>query len=86
MSAIRSRTFKSGSGVALRLPSALGIAAGVEMRIEKAGDSLIIRPARDAAAEKAKVNRLVETLAALPVPGETPIREPIEFPTRRGLV
>ena len=32
---IRSRTFKSGNSVALRLPKALGIAEGVEMRVRE---------------------------------------------------
>ena len=85
MIAVSSKTFKSGNSVALRLPRALGIGADVEMRIEKDGDALIVRPARDAAAEKAKVRRLVEALQALPAPGEIEKREPIEFPDRLGL-
>ena len=42
-------------------------------------------PPRDRAAKNAKVRKLVETLEALPVPGETQPREPIEFPGRLGL-
>jgi virulence-associated protein VagC len=86
MNTIRSRTFKSGSGVALRFPPALGIGTVVEMRIEKVGNNFVVRPTRDAAAERAKVKRLAETLAAFPAPAEMPVREPIEFPKRRGLV
>jgi antitoxin VapB len=86
MNAVNSKTFKSGNSVALRLPRALGIAADVEMRIEKEGDALVVRPARDAAKEKAKVRRLVEALEALPAPGEIQPREPIEFPERPGLI
>ena len=86
MNAVSSRTFKSGNSVALRLPRALGIAADVEMRIEKDGDALVVRPARDPAAEKAKVRRLVDALGALPAPGEIQEREPIEFPDRPGLI
>ena len=85
MNAVSSKTFKSGNSVALRLPRALGIAADVEMRIEKEGDTLLVRPARDAAAEKAKVRRLVAALEALPAPGEIQQREPIDFPDRPGL-
>lgn len=32
---IRSTTFKSGNSIALRLPKALGIAEGVEMRVRE---------------------------------------------------
>ena len=32
---VRSKTFKSGNSVALRLPKALGIAEGVEMRVRE---------------------------------------------------
>jgi antitoxin VapB len=85
MNAVSSKTFKSGNSVALRLPRALGIGADVEMRIEKEGDILVVRPARDATAEKAKVRRLAAALAALPAPGEVQPREPIEFPERPGL-
>jgi antitoxin VapB len=85
MNAVRSRTFKSGNSVALRLPRALGVAADVEMRIEKEGDGFVVRPARDPVAEKAKVRRLVEALAALPVPDAIQPRDPIDFPDRPGL-
>jgi antitoxin VapB len=85
MNAVSSKTFKSGNSVALRLPRALGIAADVEMRIEKEGEVLVVRPARDTAAEKARVRRLAAALAALPAPGEAPARDPIEFPERPGL-
>jgi len=85
MNAVSSKTFRSGNSVALRLPRALGIPADVEMRIEKEGDFLVVRPARDPAAEKAKVARLVEALEALPAPGAVQSREPIEFPDRPGL-
>lgn len=85
MNAVSSRTFRSGNSVALRLPRALGIEADVEMRIEKEGNTLLVRPARDAAAERAKVARLVAALQALPAPDEIQRREPIEFPDRPGL-
>lgn len=83
MNHISSKTFKSGNSVALRLPRALGVEPGAEMRIERDGDALIVRPAVDAAAEKAKVLRLVELMRSLPV-GDEPIRrERIVFPKRR---
>jgi antitoxin VapB len=85
MNPVRSRTFKSGNGVALHLPGALGVAANVEMRIEKDGDGFVVRPARDPAAENAKVRRLVEALAAFPVPDAIQPRDPIDFPDRLSL-
>lgn len=85
MNAVTSRTFKSGNSVALRLPRALGIEADVEMRIEKEGDALVVRPVKDPAEEKRKLQELVEALRALPNPGELEEREPIEFPDRPGL-
>jgi antitoxin VapB len=85
MNAVNSKTFKSGNSVALRLPRALGIAADVEMRIEKDGDALVIRPVKDPAEEKRKLAELVAALRALPNPGELEVREPIEPPDRPGL-
>jgi antitoxin VapB len=85
MGAHETRTFKSGNSVALRLPRALGIGPGVEMRIEKEGDALVVRPVKDPAEEKRKLAELVEALRALPHPGELEVREPIEPPDRPGL-
>lgn len=85
MTAVTSKTFKSGNSVALRLPRALGIEANVEMRIEKDGNALVVRPVKDPAEEKRKLAELVEALRALPRPGEIEVREPIEPPDRPGL-
>jgi antitoxin VapB len=85
MNAVTSKTFRSGNSIALRLPRALGIGADVEMRIEKDGDALVVRPAKDPAEEKRKLAELVEALRALPHPPEVQKREPIEFPDRPGL-
>lgn len=85
MNAVNSKTFRSGNSVALRLPRALGIEADIEMRIEKEGDALVVRPVKDPAEEKRKLAELVEALRALPHPGELEKREPIEFPDRPGL-
>jgi antitoxin VapB len=86
MNAVNSKTFKSGNSIALRLPRALGIEADVEMRIEKDGDALVIRPAKDPAAEKAKLRRLIERLDEIGAVGEIGKRDPIEIPERPGLV
>lgn len=41
---IRSKTFKSGNSVALRLPKALGIAEGVEMRVREEHGRYVVEP------------------------------------------
>lgn len=41
----RSKVFKSGNSVALRLPKALGILEGTEMRVREERGSFIIEPA-----------------------------------------
>jgi len=41
---VRSKTFKSGNSVALRLPKALGIAEGVEMRVREEQGRYVIEP------------------------------------------
>ncbi len=38
------RTFKSGNSVALRLPKALGVTEGLQMKVRKEHDNLIIGP------------------------------------------
>ena len=38
------RSFKSGNSVAVRLPRALGVPAGVEFELEKEGDVIHLRP------------------------------------------
>jgi antitoxin VapB len=45
---VTTRTFKSGNSVALRLPKALGIPAGVEMRVREERGRYIVEPAEHA--------------------------------------
>jgi len=44
MTARKTRTFKSGNSVALRLPKALGIDPGVEMTVREQGGRYIVEP------------------------------------------
>ena len=44
MNEVTTRAFKSGNSVALRLPKALGIRAGTEMRIREEGGRYIFEP------------------------------------------
>jgi antitoxin VapB len=41
----RAKVFKSGNSLALRLPKALGLKEGAEMRVREEAGNLIIRPA-----------------------------------------
>ena len=41
---IRAKTFKSGNSVALRLPKALGIKEGVEMRVREEHGRYVVEP------------------------------------------
>ncbi|WCM29102.1 AbrB/MazE/SpoVT family DNA-binding domain-containing protein [Sphingomonas sp. QA11] len=49
----KSRTFKSGNSVALRLPKSLGIEAGVEMTVREEKGRFIVEPV---AAEPRKID------------------------------
>lgn len=82
---IHTKTFKSGNSVAVRLPKGFAIDAGVEIELDKNGDVVTIRLVRDAAREKARLQKLLDDLAAIGPVGEIEKREPIEFPDRPGL-
>ena len=41
---VRAKTFKSGNSVALRLPKALGIKEGVEMRVREEQGRYVVEP------------------------------------------
>lgn len=86
MGIIETRTFKSGNSVALRLPRGLSIGPDQLMSIEQIGDVLTVRPLKDAASEKARVNRLVDRLRAIGPVGEIGAREPIHMVERPGLI
>ena len=44
---VKTRTFKSGNSVALRLPKALGIEAGREMRVREERGRYIVEPVEE---------------------------------------
>lgn len=43
---IRAKTFKSGNSVALRLPKALGIKEGVEMKVREEQGRYVVEPVK----------------------------------------
>jgi virulence-associated protein VagC len=64
----------------------MGFGIGIEVRIEREGERLVLTPTRDPVAEK---KRLLDMLARLQAIGAPPdgvqTREPFEFPDRPGL-
>lgn len=85
MNAVSSKTFKCGNSIAVRLPKEIAFAPGLEVVIERKGDTLTIRPAVDPAEDKRRLLEMIEALKAIGPPGEIEKREPIYFPRRRGL-
>ena len=79
------RTFKSGNSVAVRLPKGFDIPDGMDVELDKNGDTVTLRLARDPAKERARMLKMLDDLAALPRPTNVEKREPILFPERRGL-
>jgi len=82
---VHTKTFKSGNGVAVRLPKGFAIPDGVEVELDKSGDVVTLRLTRDPAKEKARLLKMLEDLEAIGPVGEIEKREPIEFPDREGL-
>ncbi|MBW8910391.1 MAG: AbrB/MazE/SpoVT family DNA-binding domain-containing protein [Sphingomonas sp.] len=85
MGILETKTFKSGNSIAIRLPREVAFAEGTAVTIEKRGDALIIRPAKDPVEEKRKVLEFVEALKALPRVGEIEQRD-TDLPERPGLI
>ena len=79
------KTFKSGNSVAVRLPKGFAIPEGVEVELDKTGDTVTIRLAQDSAEEQRRMLEGLDALKALPKPPRILKRERIVFPKRRGL-
>ena len=82
---VHTRTFKSGNSVAVRLPKGFAVPAGVDVELEKSGDRVTIKLARDEAEAKRSWLAALDALEKLPKPPQIEKREPIEFPDRPGL-
>lgn len=59
---VKTRTFKSGNSVALRLPKSLGIEAGREMRVREESGRYIVEPV----AEEPKLIDLTGIAGSMP--------------------
>lgn len=79
MSAVNTRTFRSGNSEAVRLPKDVAFGSEVELTLVRSGDVLTIYPARPPIAE------VIRGLAALPRPASIEVRDTEELPERPGL-
>lgn len=80
-----SRTFKAGNSEAVRLPRGIGFGIGTDVVIERRGDEIVLRAAKDPDEEKARLRRLVDRLNEIGPVDVASRREAIEFPDRPGL-
>ena len=82
---VHTRTFKSGNSVAVRLPKQLGVASDENVLIIPQGRDFLVRRVVDPIEEKRKLMELIVAMDAIGPVGEIEVREPLEFPDRRGL-
>ena len=78
---LKTKSFKSGNSVAVRLPRTLGIAADTPLEIEQRGTELVIRAEVDREAILRKHRALADFLLSEPPTPEL-VRHPIEFRDR----
>jgi antitoxin VapB len=83
---IRSKAFKSGNSIAVRMPKGFGIPEGAELELDKSGDTVTIRLTRDPAEAQRRMRETWEKMKAIGAPeGGVQDRDPFEFPDRPGL-
>jgi antitoxin VapB len=79
MMRVRSRTFRSGNSVAIRLPRDVAFGEGVELFIVRSGDVMTIYRAA------ASIPEMIARLDALPAPPTIERREEEQLPERAQL-
>ena len=83
----RTRTFKSGNSVAVRLPKGFAIPVGAEVELDGTGDTVTIRIARNPDEARRRMRETWEKMEAIGAPeGGVQKRDPFEFPDRKGLL
>ena len=74
------KTFKSGNSVAVRLPKALGVEAGVEMIVREESGRYIVEPVKTVAKKKIDLTGIAGSMPWLkPLTAEERIMEPREL-------
>lgn len=76
------KTFRSGNSEAVRLPKEFAFGTGVEVEMERSGDTITIRRRTKRMSNRELVARLREIG---PPPDGVQERAPIEWPDRPGL-
>jgi antitoxin VapB len=74
---MRTRTFKSGNSLAVRLLGDTAFPENTEVEVTRTGNVVTVYPAK-----RKSMKQMVEELRKLPKPSEIEKREPIEMPDR----
>jgi antitoxin VapB len=80
MGTARTKAFKSGNSIAVRLPKEVAFEEGTELVVIKSGDVMTIYPA-----PAGNLAELVERLNRLPRPSSIEVRDTDEIPEPKGL-
>lgn len=80
MSTVRTKAFRSGNSIAVRLPKEVAFEDGTELVVERSGDIVTIYPA-----PAGSLSELVERLNRLPQPSNIDVRDADQIPEPKGL-
>jgi len=80
MSTVRTKAFRSGNSIAVRLPKEVAFEDGAELVVERSGDIVTIYPA-----PAGSLSELVERLNRLPRPSNIDVRDADQIPQPKGL-
>lgn len=80
MSTARTKAFRSGNSIAVRLPKEVAFEDGTELVVERSGDIVTIYPA-----PAGSLSELVERLNRLPRPSNIDVRDADQIPEPKGL-
>ena len=80
MSTVRTKAFRSGNSIAVRLPKEVAFEDGAELVVERSGDIVTIYPA-----PAGSLSELVERLNRLPRPSNIDLRNADQIPEPKGL-
>lgn len=80
MSTARTKAFRSGNSIAVRLPKEVAFEDGAELVVERSGDIVTIYPA-----PAGSLSELVERLNRLPRPSNIDVRDADQIPEPKGL-
>jgi antitoxin VapB len=86
----RTKAFKSGNSVAVRLPKEFGVQAGAQLTLEQRRGEIAVRPSIDVDDEKRRTRAMLDEIARIweeagGPPAEPWERDPDIFPDRPGL-